>query len=399
VDPNLSNLFNRLLEGTLSPEEAEVLVNQLGTDEPDPELVDLIRSQLQKPVAIEEVDPKVLATLKAKLPLILAQSKAASAKRIPLMQSRWLRYAAAILLLFGAGSLLLLKKSTKPSVDMAVKTLVKEEITPGKEGAILTLDDGRTVVLDSLGNAVISNQNGTKVQLKNGRLIYENGQLASSEITYNTMTTPKGRQFQVLLPDGSNVWLNAASSIRFPTVFAGTERMVEVTGEAYFEVAKNTTMPFRVRLNNETEIKVTGTHFNVNSYSNEAQINATLLEGSIQILNGGQTTNVRPGQQAQVAFGNKSGSTAVKIINDVNVEKVVAWKNGVFDFQDATLEEVMRQLERWYNIDVVYEKGIPKLEFFGKMGRDLNLPTVLNALEKSKVHFRMEEGRKLVVLP
>ncbi len=399
MDPNLSNLFNRLLEGRLSPEETDELVKQLGTDEPDPELVDLIMTQLQKPVAIEEVDPKVLATLKAKLPLILEQSKAAPAKRISMMQSRWLRYAAAVLLLFGAGSLLLFKKSTKPTVDTAVKTVVKEEITPGKEGAILTLDDGRVVVLDSLGNAVISNQNGTKVQVKNGRLIYGNGQSGNPEITYNTMSTPKGRQFQLLLPDGSKVWLNAASSIRFPTVFAGTDRMVEVTGEAYFEVAKNTAMPFRVRVNNETEIKVTGTHFNVNSYSNETQINATLLEGAIQIINGGQTTNVQPGQQAQVAFGNKGRSTPVKIINDVNVDKVVAWKNGVFDFQDATLEEVMRQLERWYNIDVVYEKGIPKLEFFGKMGRDLNLPTVLNALEKSKVHFRMEEGRKLVVLP
>lgn len=399
MDSNLSTLFNRLLEGTLSPEETEALLKQLGTDHPDPVLKDLIMAQLQKPVASEEVDPEVLATLKAKLPLILAQPKAAPATRIPMLQSRWLRYAAAILLLFGAGSLFFLKKSTSPSVDTAVKTVVKEEITPGKEGAILTLDDGRIVVLDSLGNAVISNQNGTKVQVKNGRLIYDNDQMAGSEITYNTMTTPKGRQFQVVLPDGSKVWLNAASSIRFPTVFAGTERIVEVSGEAYFEVAKNTAMPFRVRVNNETEIKVTGTHFNVNSYSNEAQINATLLEGAIQILNGGQTTNVRPGQQAQVAFGNKAGTTPVKIINDVNIDKVIAWKNGVFDFQDATLEEVMRQLERWYNIEVVYEKGIPKLEFFGKMGRDLNLPTVLNALEKSKVHFRMEEGRKLVVLP
>ena len=398
MEPNLSILFNRLLEGTLTAEETEVLVKLIADNESDPAVASLIMEQLQKPVSDTAVDPAVLTSLKAKLPAILSHTKTEPAKRIPLLQARWLRYAAAVIVIAGTIGLLFINRYSTQQDDVAVTT-VNEEIIPGKEGAILTLDDGSVVVLDSLGNSVITNKNGTKVILKNGRLIYENDLSKEPAIAYNTMTTPKGRQFQLVLPDGSKVWLNAASSLRYPTVFTGNERIVDVTGEAYFEVAKNAKMPFRVRINNQTEIKVLGTHFNVNSYSNEAQIQTTLLEGSIQVINEGITTNVKPGQQAQIGFMVNGTTSPVKIINDVNVDKIVAWKNGVFDFQDGTLEEVMRQLERWYDIEVVYEKNIPKLEFFGKMGRDLDLNTVLRALEKSKVHFRIEEGRRLVVLP
>jgi hypothetical protein len=283
---------------------------------------------------------------------------------------------------------------------VAAKTApVKNDIAPGKQGAILTLADGRTVVLDSLGNGVVASQGGTKVVLNNGRLAYNTEGAATAEPAYNTMTTPKGRQFQVTLPDGTKVWLNAASSLRYPTAFTGKERTVDVTGEAYFEVApmlsgSGDRMPFIVKINDATQVQVLGTHFNINAYKDEATINTTLLEGSVRIVNGGEKAILRPGQQAQTGL-----STRIKIVADANVEKVMAWKNGVFDFQDATLEEVMRQLQRWYDIDVVYEKGIPKLEFIGKMGRDLSLAEVLGGLQLSKVHFRLEEGRRLVVLP
>jgi ferric-dicitrate binding protein FerR (iron transport regulator) len=245
-----------------------------------------------------------------------------------------------------------------------------------------------------LKNGLITTQNGTKVMLRNGQLVYDADQLSANRTVYNIMSTPKGRQFQLVLPDGSQVWLNAASSIRYPTSFTGKDRRVEITGEAYFEVAHNPSVPFKVEVNKQSEVTVLGTHFNINSYENEESVSTTLLEGSVQVKNQAGMIVLKPGQQAKV-----TGLDKINVLSNVNLDKVMAWKNGVFNFEDATLQEVMRQLERWYDIDVVYEKNIPKLEFFGKMGKDLSLAAVLSGLEKSNVHFRMEEGRRLVVLP
>ncbi|MBS1563466.1 MAG: DUF4974 domain-containing protein, partial [Bacteroidetes bacterium] len=166
---------------------------------------------------------------------------------------------------------------------------------------------------------------------------------------------------------------------------------------AYFEVAQNVKQPFHVKVAGRTEIEVLGTHFNVNAYDNEATINTTLLEGGVRVHDGQDNVVIKPGQQAQSAMAGP-GEKKIKVLSDVNVEKVMAWKNGVFNFQDASLEEVMRQIERWYDIEVVYEKNVPQLVFMGKMGRDLTLSNVLRGLELSKVHFRLE-GRKVIVLP
>lgn len=391
VPDNHKALFDRLLEGKLSPQDTEALIAWLGSEEIEPGAAALIVSHLAQTVNPEQVDPALRARLEARLPAILGKTQEAPVRRLA---TAWLRYAAAaVIILFGAGIYFWLQHKSPHQVADVPKSSFNTAIKPGKEGAILTLADGRTVVLDSLGNGVIANQNGSTVVLKNGRLTYEGGSAAAG-IAYNTMTTPKGRQFQLVLPDGTKAWLNAASSLRYPTVFTGREREVEVSGEVYFEVTKNARMPFRVKINEETGIEVLGTHFNINSYKDEASINTTLLEGSVRILNGKETAILKPGQQAQVA-GRQS---RIKVVNDANVEKVMAWKNGVFDFEDATLEEVMRQLERWYDIDVEYEKDVPKLEFIGKMGRDLTLSEVLRGLEMSKVHVRIE-GRKLIVLP
>jgi ferric-dicitrate binding protein FerR (iron transport regulator) len=227
--------------------------------------------------------------------------------------------------------------------------------------------------------------------MSNGQLIYKAKN--SSGVAYNTMTTPKGRQFSLVLPDGTKAWLNAASSLRYPTAFVGRERKVEVTGEVYFEVAKNKQMPFKVKVNENMEVEVLGTHFNINSYSNEASINTTLLEGSVQISNQSQKQILKPGQQARVNNDQK-----INIVSDVNLKKVMAWKNGVFDFDDASLQEVMHQLERWYDIEVVYERGVPDIEFVGTLSRDLSLEDVLKGLKLSEVNFRIE-GRKLVIMP
>lgn len=387
-------MFNALLDRQLSADEVDKLVQWLGSENPDPQTVEIVLNQLKQTVPQDEISADILAKLEARLPLILSDNQQHSATVISIFRRNWLRYAAAIIVLVGVGLYFLVtsKQGAEDKTILVKSTTV--DIEPGREGAVLTLVDGSKMVLDSLGNGVLANQNGTKVSLQNGQLVYEAGNSSETIVGYNTMATPKGRQFQLLLPDGSKVWLNAASSITYPTVFNGNERKVEVTGEAYFEIVRNPASPFRAKINDETEIEVLGTHFNVNSYNNEESIKTTLLEGSVLVKNSTGKLVLKPGEQARVA-----GTDKIKLVGDVDVEKVMAWKNGVFNFQDATLEEVMRELERWYDIDVVYEKNVPKLEFYGKMGKDLSLANVLNGLKKSNVHFRIEEGRKLVVLP
>lgn len=320
---------------------------------------------------------------------------------------RWGWAAASVIVLAaGASFWILHQRNTKPA-RTAVATA---DIAPGRNGAILTLADGTQVVLDSLGNGVIAQQNGAEVRLQNGQLAYDARGEAVGAILYNTMSTPKGRQFQITLPDGTRVWLNAASSIRYPTVFTGRERRVEIAGEAYFEIAKNEKMTFHVNVNNRMDVEVLGTHFNVNAYDNETGINTTLLEGSLRITSGraadlavkdrglqGNAVVLKPGQQAQVP-ASRQMTSGIKVVNNADIDKVMAWKNGLFYFDGASLAEIMRQLERWYDIEVVYEKGVPAIDFEGKMTKDIPLNGLLIALERSDVHFRIE-GRRLIVLP
>jgi hypothetical protein len=312
---------------------------------------------------------------------------------VPVHRIHFLRkwgWAAAAVLLVSTGSILFLLKKQKN----VPQTLVRSrpvEIPPGKNGAMLTLADGRQIELDSLGAGVIATQNGTKVTLKSGQLAYENSGKNTGEIAYNTMSTPRGRQFHIRLPDGTEVWLNAASSIRYPTSFSGKDRVVDITGEAYFEVAKNVDRPFKIAVNGGTRIDVLGTHFNVNAYPDEPSVNTTLLEGAVRVLKGIDKAVLKPGQQARV-------TEAVKVVDGVDVDKVMAWKNGFFNFEGMQLREVMQQLARWYDIEVVYEGNIPDVKFYGELSRDMNLSGIIAALKDSDVHFRIE-GRKLIVLP
>lgn len=321
----------------------------------------------------------------------LAQSlpkEAAPARLVPFL-SRWGWVAASIILLLGVGTFLWTSDKTPPP-----PVFTKTEIAPGKEGAILTLADGRQVVLDSLKNGLIAVQNGAQALIRNGELVYDGSGAASGEVQFNTMSTPKGRQFSLLLPDGTRVWLNAASSIRYPTAFTGKERRVEINGEAYFEVAK-TGIPFRVNVNNKAEVAVLGTHFNVNAYENEESIHTTLLEGSIRVMPlSGDGIILKPGQQGVIPPAGK----VVQLINNIDTDKVMAWKNGLFYFEGLTLEETMRQLERWYDITVVYEGAVPNIRFGGKMSRDVSLEGLLQLLSDSQLKFRIEEGRRLIVL-
>lgn len=292
-------------------------------------------------------------------------------------------------------------------------------ILPGRDGAVLTLADGRKIVLDSLGNGQLPAQPGANVLLNDGQLIYQTNSNNTTTASYNTISTPRGRQFKIALPDGSQVWLNAASTLRYPTVFTGSERKVFVTGEAYFEIKRLTTpagggnkIPFKVSiatLSGTTlgEVEVLGTHFNINAYEDEEAVKTTLLEGKVRVSQPTtgpaskreQSAILKPGEQAVFIAGSQPAPTSRGFtIHDADVEQVIAWKNGVFNFQDATLEQVMRQLARWYDIEVVYEKGIPNIEFEGEMNRQNELTSVLHSLERLGVHFKIQ-GRRLTVLP
>lgn len=303
---------------------------------------------------------------------------------------RWAIAAAAAAVVVLMAGAYLWRQQRHAQVTTPPPMAVAQQITPGKQGAVLTLGDGSQLVLDSMANGVVATQNNTQVMLQNGRLQYNNAG-STGMVLYNTMHTPKGRQFRLLLPDGTAVWLNAGSSIRYPTAFTGNERVVEITGEAYFEVAQLAQKPFRVKAAGRADIEVLGTHFNINAYDNESTLDATLLEGAIRVTHGSSNAVLHPGQQARVAAG-------IKVVAHANTDKVIAWKNGFFNFEDARLEEVMRQLERWYDIEVVYEKGVPDIVFVGKISKQTPLADLLTILEKTNVHFRLE-GKKLIVQP
>jgi len=240
-----------------------------------------------------------------------------------------------------------------------------------------------------LNNGALAEQQGSKIIKKGTQLIYSGGG-ANTEVAFNTMSTPRGRQFQLVLADGSMVWLNAASSIRFPTAFTGKDRKVEVTGEVYFEVAKNPSKPFKVMANG-TEIEVLGTHFNIDAYDEVTK--TTLLEGSVKINTQNKTSFLKPGQQAQIVAGGE-----IKTSNSVDVEQVMAWKNGRFVFEDADLQTIMSQVSRWYDVDVVYQDKMPKRSFTADISRNTNLSVFLKVLDVSGIHFKIE-GKKLLVQP
>ena len=303
-------------------------------------------------------------------------------------------WAAAILLLIGAGIAFFASSGRRSGrqVTNVPKSIARSATITRGNKAILTLSNGAQVVLDSAANGAIANQGNTSVvKTSNGEIRYHPNS-HPAEVVYNTMSTPKGGQYQLTLSDGSRVWLDAASSIRYPASFTGSDRVVEVTGEVYFEVAAYPHSPFHVKINGSTEVEVLGTKFNVNAYDDEPGISTTLLEGLVKVRTQKKSELLRPGQQATIR------QSDIIVNQHSDIEKVMAWKNGLFNFEDASLADVMRQLARWYDIRVRYEKEVPEIYFAGKMSRDLRLEDILDGLKGAHVHFRLE-GDTLVVLP
>lgn len=396
AESRLAYLFNKYVSNTCTREELKELWALLKELPEDQEILlndmqGLWNKERSGQLASDTVDwnflqQRMQAEMKEKTTGSLKQMS-----RVHFMRRYWA--AAVILLLVAAGGYFWLNYNSTGTTTVAEQ---KVDIAPGRDGAILILADGTKVVLDSLGNGTVANQNATRIILQNGQLIYENAKAAGDEPVYNTMSTPKGRQFQLQLPDGTKAWLNAASSIRYPTFFAGNERRVIITGEVYFEVASNKEMPFRAEVANEAEIEVLGTHFNVNAYSNEPSLRTTLLEGSVKVrsVQTAATATIQPGEQAEI-----NTYHSIHTNNQVDLDRVMAWKNGLFNFENTSITEVMKQLERWYDITVVYEKGVPDIQFFGEISRNISLADLIDVLKDVGVHFRIETGRKLVVLP
>ncbi|ATL49294.1 iron dicitrate transport regulator FecR [Chitinophaga caeni] len=393
-----SIILNKYARNEVSPAEHEAFQSWLKTL-PAGEIEALIDQYGEMVAGMESpgtaANPGLLAGIYREI-----SKREAAATNIPIKRltfRKW-TWAAAIALLLIAGGIYVWKVNQPLPVPSELANNIKD-IEPGTNGAILTLSDGSKLALDSIHSGTINLQGGAVAKISGDILIYENSGQASS---YNTMSTPVGRQFQLSLPDGTKVWLNSASSIHYPTRFTGPERKVDITGEAYFEVARNAAQPFKVNVNNKATIQVLGTNFNVNAYDNEYTINTTLLQGAVRVLNSGQQSVViKPGQQAKItniASHQADQKGNIQVIAAANVDQAVAWKDGLFDFNGAELGEVMRQLERWYDIKVIYADGIPNVELAGKMTRGVSLQGLLIVLKELGVHCKLE-GRTLTILP
>ncbi|HVK47664.1 MAG TPA: FecR domain-containing protein [Pseudobacter sp.] len=329
-------------------------------------------------------------------------------KRVLRIPVRYWAAAASILLVLGAAGYLWLNNGKEKTVIARTKEIVTPpDIQPGRNKAMLILADGSNILLDSTGNGQIAADSGVLVNKAGGRLEYvQAGENAARSTQYNILSTPRGGQYQLVLPDGTIVWLNAASSIKYPVAFPENERMVEVTGEAYFEVKKDATRPFKVKGAGQ-EVLVLGTSFNMNVYEDEPLKKITLIDGAVQVQPletlstpnpQGQRVTLKPGQQAKVTRAtNKMDVVAV------DTDEATSWKNGLFYTRKANIGELMRQIGRWFDVEVNLtqlnpDKAGPMPTFSGSINRNLTLSQIVKILELSDVKVKIE-GKQITILP
>ncbi len=338
----------------------------------------------------------------AKEILYKIHQKISAAKRksgkTPVVSLKRISVAASFFLLAFSAYFSLYNKQSNPItvVETPSKQPLLNDFVPGEDKAVLTLADGSVVILDDASNGNIALQGAVQIQKVNdGKLQYQAGG-EELETVFNSVSTPKGGKFQLTLSDGTKVWLNSSSSLKFPVVFNGNERKVELHGEGYFEVAENKQKPFKVDVAGRGEVEVLGTHFNVNAYADEASLNTTLLEGSVKVRVGSSSkpSMLVPGQQARI-FPNGE----LKTTSDINLEEVVAWKNGKFHFGESTdMETVMRQIGRWYDVDVEYSGNFSGKHLGGTISRDVNASKVFQMLELTGVAKFRIVGKKVLVV-
>jgi transmembrane sensor len=381
--------------------ENRALLNQLTHDETlQKELIDYYEAEAAREAIWKKIDDATQDVV----PVVAMQ---------PQPRRRYLYYylaAAATVAVVLTGVIYFGANNNRKATNTPVAQSTVKDVLPGGNKAVLTLSDGRKIVLDNASTGMLTKEGNTSVnKTKDGELKYSVTPLATnhSPLAYNTLSTPNGGQFQLVLPDGSRVWLNAASSITYPTAFTGNERIVHITGEAFFEVEKDKMKPFKVYFSSPTgggregAVEVLGTHFNINAYDDESVIKTTLLEGKVKVVPPsdnyrnpkGVSAILKPGQQASIS--GKSGEIPEIVAADV--EAIIAWKNGDFLFRRADIETIMRQIARWYDVEISYPEGKPKYIITGKIKRNVPLSQVLHMLEFMDVKCELK-GKTLKVL-
>lgn len=317
---------------------------------------------------------------------------------------KWMSVAAAVVIA-GIGTIFILPKANHKTSQVLVAEKEKYKIKPGGNKALLTLADGSVVDLDGMTDGILQQQGVNIIKNEEGVLQYDACKMVTKSKgvnAYNVLSTPRGGQYQLTLPDGSKVWLNAESSLKFPVVFDNEERDVELSGEAYFEVkqlwlkGKSGKRPFKVLVNlsngKQAKVNVLGTHFNVNAYHNEKEMKATLVEGAVKVGNGVNDISLIPGQQVKLRTDG-----IMKIDRQADIEEVIAWKNGLFYFDNVDIRTIMRQIGRWYDVDITYTHELSPRHFVGKISRRAELSDVLEILRLSDIDFKIE-GKTIVVM-
>ena len=391
----LAVLFHRYYSGSATAQETDELMGLIHEANEDTELAALLKQAWEDETTAERVFSPEQSTHLLNAILKKQEEETAEIEEdIPVRHFSWIHYAAAaVLLLVGIGTYWTLTHSSQPALPAPVPVSTIPDISPGTNKAVLTLADGSTILLDQAAKGILTKQGTTNVaKTAEGQLVYQTKATGSTPqpMVLNTITTPFGGQFQITLPDGSRVWLNAASSIRFPTAFAQHERHVEVTGEVYFEVRKDAQKPFRVRFG-EAEVEVLGTSFNIMAYKGEAVSQTTLVEGAVVLRTTHGTKRLVPGQQAAIQANNDQIT-----VGSVDIDEVTAWKSGLFYFKDASIEAIMKQAARWYNIEVSFQGKIPVRQFTGKVSRNVNISELLTMLRYTGVNSRID-GRKIII--
>ncbi|MEO3405572.1 FecR domain-containing protein [Mucilaginibacter sp. CAU 1740] len=375
----LEDLLKRYDEGNASDEEKAIVESwylSFRADEPSPQIdEDVITLHQQESIAS------------------LTQNAQGNHNIRKMRRRRYTLAAASVTVALVVGAYQFINFNKTARTVNAPQAAVAANILPGSNKVTLTLSNGNKVVLSGAKNGQVASDAGTAInKTADGSITYSSrpGEHEAQEHLFNTATTPRGGQYQFTLSDGTKVWLNAATTFRFPVQFNGSERRVELTGEAYFEVAHDRNKPFRVVSNGQV-IEVLGTHFNVNSYADEGVTRTTLLQGSVKISHNQISKIIKPGEQARLA------GEQLDVLK-VNADQAVAWKNGMFYFHDASIYDVMRQFCRWYDVDVKYEGEVPKREFSGGISRNVNASQMLDLLAFKKINYRIQ-GRTIVITP
>eukprot|EP01133_Synstelium_polycarpum_P016610 gene16610-19729_t len=377
---DLNDLLNKYNKGVCSPEELALLETWYAQTQPDG----------------ADVDHQ--GTLRAKNEVWSALSPILSRVKYPF---KWASVAAAAVVLMALSAGLFFYFNQKEGIsDLSPKALAKVDVGPGGNKAYLTLANGKRIMLTGAENGQLAKEAGVRISKSaDGQLVYSVEDAGAQHAgALNTIETPKGGQYEIRLPDGTVVWLNAGSKLIYPVSFAALKsRQVELTGEAYFEVARDIKRSFKVKSSGQ-EVEVLGTHFNINAYKNEPAVKTTLLEGAVQVARINEKdqqlaekTLLKTGEQATFT------STGIKV-RAADVEEVMAWKNGNFIFNDEDLPSILRKVERWYDMEVIYEDRPGQVSYIGKVSRSKNVSSVLRALEQAgDVHFKIE-GRRITVM-